>query len=133
MSGLLAQFRVWILASGALGLLGCSTGYYSLPLEERTANSRRMLEEAFAESATVSSRTTSGAIYVERNLRFEEHRYCAELIAGWLNMFKEPRWAHHDREERIRPICTSYDGIESVRAKDMRDCEGAECEWVTGR
>ena len=98
------------------------------------ANSRRMLEDAVSESAVVSSRTTSGAVYVETNLRFEADRYCADIIAAWLNMFAEPRWAHLDREGRVnRGICTSYDGIESVRAKDMRDCEGDECEWLTGR
>lgn len=126
-----------ILAVGAamLVLSGCGNLMHSYQsLEAQRENGRRMLEEALKESDVITLRLENGWAEVETDIVFDEDSYCALTLSERGTGRYEEYWSSDvvGGFPPSRSCGRAYGRIESVRAKDMRDCRGAECLWLKG-
>ena len=125
-----------VFSIGAIGLslvlAACSSFAHSyMSPEERQAHGRRLLQEAVQQSDVVSIRAAGGVAVLQITSASAEE-YCAILKATWESERHFEGWIHYDDDERENARCASYHGIESVRAMDMRNCQGSECLWLRG-
>ena len=116
----------------SLALAACSSFAHSyMSPEERQAHGRQLLQEAVQQSDVVSVRAGVVSVWTAVELRRTE--FCADMLAIRGTTRWNDNWSHRDRGGRTPPrLCRSYHGIESIRPKDMRNCQGSECLWLRG-
>ena len=126
-----------VFSIGAIGLslvlAACSSFAHSyMSPEERQAHGRRLLQEAVQQSDVVSIRGGGGGAIVLQITTLGENEYCAISLATWQSERHFEGWINLDDDDSENIRCVSYHGIESVKPKDMRNCQGSECLWLRG-
>ncbi|GAB5459544.1 MAG: hypothetical protein Hens3KO_25740 [Henriciella sp.] len=123
-------------------LAACGTSYLAKPAFMRGSyedwkasaqiHGKKMLEDALSESETISVRSHSGGLVsVFMNIELNENQFCGDFLAIWSPTPRES-WIEYDRDGSASTECYDYSTAASVRAGDVRHCEGGDCLWIRG-